>query len=401
MKATISRPALACVMGGMDLVRPLGLAGIGCAVVAPPGGPPLYSRFTKASICWGDPQDGLEGLLDALLTFGASQPERPVLYYIEDDELLFVSRHREKLAKVFRFVIADPLLVEDLVDKARFQVLAELLRLPVPRTRRLEPRSGSAAPDLGLRFPIVIKPVTRRKSWEAIGGSRKALPVEGRAALEELWPRLRAADIELLAQELVPGPETRIESYHVYVDADGAIAGEFTGRKIRTYPASFGHSTALVITNEPDVMAAGRELVRALKLRGVAKADFKRGPGGELFLLEINPRFSLWHHPGAVAGINIPALVYADMLGLPRPVASPVRPGVRWSLVWRDLPAARAAGMPFGKWLWWTLGCEAKSAIAWDDPMPLLRGEVAKLSRVRARGEGEPLHQPVKGGGRT
>lgn len=401
MKARISRPALACVMGGMDLVRPLGLAGIGCAVVAPPGGPPLYSRFTKASICSGGPPDGPEDLLDALLTFGASQPERPVLYYIEDDQLLLVSRHRERLAKFFRFVVADPLLVEDLVDKARFQVLAERLRLPVPRTRRLEPKSASAAPDLGLRFPIVIKPVTRRKPWEAIGGSRKALQVDGRDALQELWPRLRAADIELLAQELVPGPETRVESYHVYVDAAGAIAGEFTGRKIRTYPASFGHSTALLITNEQDVMAAGRELVGALKLRGVAKADFKRGPDGELFLLEINPRFSLWHHPGAVAGTNLPALVYADMLGLPRPAVSPVRVGVRWSLVWRDLPAARAAGVPFGKWLWWTLGCEAKSAIAWDDPMPLLRGAVARWHSARARGEGESPYHPVKGGGRS
>lgn len=400
MKARISRPALACVMGGMDLVRPLGLAGIGCAVVAPPGGPPLYSRFTKASICWGDPQDGPEDLLDALLTFGASQPERPVLYYIEDDQLLLVSRHRKQLAKLFRFVVAEPLLVEDLVDKGRFQILAERLRLPVPRTRRLEPSSASA-PDLDLRFPIVIKPVTRRKPWEAIGGSRKALQVDDRAALEELWPRLRAADIDLLAQELVAGPETRIESYHVYVDAGGAIAGEFTGQKIRTHPASFGHSTALAITNEQDVMAAGRELVRTLRLRGVAKADFKRGPDGELFLLEINPRFSLWHHPGAVAGINLPALVYADLLGLPRPPVSPVRAGVRWSLVWRDLPAARAAGIPFAKWLWWTLGCEAKSAIAWDDPMPLLRGAATKLRSAGARGEGEPPYRPVKGGGRT
>ena len=37
---------LACVMGDMDLVRPLGLAGIPCAAVAPAGAPPRYSRFS-------------------------------------------------------------------------------------------------------------------------------------------------------------------------------------------------------------------------------------------------------------------------------------------------------------------------------------------------------------------
>ena len=45
----------------------------------------------------------------------------------------------------------------------------------------------------------------------------------------------------------------------------------------------------------------------ALGLRGVAKLDFKRTAAGELVLLEVNPRFNLWHLPGAVAGVNLPA----------------------------------------------------------------------------------------------
>ena len=58
--------------------------------------------------------------------------------------------------------------------------------------------------------------------------------------MSELWPRLVASGTELLAQELIPGPESRIESYHVYVDEQGAIVGEFTGQKIRTKPSAFG-----------------------------------------------------------------------------------------------------------------------------------------------------------------
>ena len=60
-------------------------------------------------------------------------------------------------------------------------------------------------------------------------------------------------------------------------------------------------------------------IVERLALTGVAKLDFKRDPQGNLRLLEINPRFNLWHHAGAIAGVNIPALVYADLAGLPRP----------------------------------------------------------------------------------
>jgi predicted ATP-grasp superfamily ATP-dependent carboligase len=97
------------------------------------------------------------------------------------------------------------------------------------------------------------------------------------------------------------------------------IVGEFTGRKIRTYPISYGYSTALIITKAEDVAAQGRKIVTKLGLRGVAKLDFKRDPTGKLWLLEVNPRFNLWHRLGADAGINIPALVFQDLTEQHRP----------------------------------------------------------------------------------
>ena len=101
----------------MDLVRPLGLAGISCAVVTQPGSPSVYSRFTRAALYWKDFSEGTEELVDALVRFGAAQPEPPVLFYAEDSHLLLVSRHRHSLKAAFRFVLGDEQLIEDLVDK--------------------------------------------------------------------------------------------------------------------------------------------------------------------------------------------------------------------------------------------------------------------------------------------
>jgi predicted ATP-grasp superfamily ATP-dependent carboligase len=363
----------------MDLVRPLGLAGIPCAVVSPPGGMPVYSRFTRTALYWEESSEDAEGLVDLLLRFAGTQSEPPVLFYADDRQLLFLSRYREYLAPSLRFVIADAGLVEELVDKARFQVLAERLQLPVPATRRIHPAVGST-PDLDLRFPVIIKPLMRREPWNAISGGGKAVQIETREALRKLWPRLVDVGMDLVAQELVPGPESCIESYHVYVDQEGAIVGEFTGKKIRTYPACYGHSTALEVTDATDVTTLGRELTQKLSLRGVAKFDFKRAPDGRLQLFEINPRFSLWHHLGAIAGVNLPGLVYADLVGLPRPAVSRPRAGVSWCRLWDDVHAARACGMPFTTWLLWALRCKAKSTIAWDDPMPLFRGALSHLT---------------------
>ena len=200
-----------------NLVRPLAMSGIDCAVVARPGAPPHYSRFARATLCWSSFSGDDTALVDELVRFGAAQPERPVLFYEEYAQLLLVSRHRDRLKEAFRFVVADPDLVESLVDKSRFGALAERLSLPVPPTRPIEPTREAAA-HLGLRFPIVIKPLMRVPAWEAIAEGQKALQVETAAALDALWPRLQALGGSLLAQELVPGPESRIESYHVYVD---------------------------------------------------------------------------------------------------------------------------------------------------------------------------------------
>src|SRR5262249_28034315 len=159
---------------------------------------------------------------------------------------------RERLAKSFRFVISDATLVEDLLDKARFQDLAQRHRLPVPQACHFHPVAVEAD-DLDLVFPAIINRQTLLELWCDTFVLPKALLFENRDALRALWPQLLDAGVVLLAQQLIAGPETQIESYHCYVDGKGDITGEFTGRKIRTYPIAYGHTTALEITDVADV----------------------------------------------------------------------------------------------------------------------------------------------------
>jgi len=374
---------LACVMGDIDLVMPIALAGLRCAAVADAGDPVHYSRFTERTVEAVDQWTRADELVDRLLELAAAESAPPVLFYQTDGDLLVVSRQRDRLAGGFRFVVPEAQLVEDLVDKSRFQALAGELGLPVPASRHVEPAAGDLG-DVDLAFPLVVKPLSRAfPAWLAVEEEAKAIRVDGRDDLARLWPRLAAEGLTVLLQELIPGDERRIESHHAYVDADGEIAAEFTGRKIRTYPPEFGHSTAVETTRVADVTELGREVLRRLGLRGVAKVDFKRGPDGRLHLLEVNPRFSLWHYVGALAGVNIPAVVHADLTGAPRPPRRPVREGVTWCRPWPDRLAARAAGVPMRRWLGSALRAEAKAGMRWDDPLVFALGKV--WPRVAAR----------------
>jgi len=386
----------ACVLGDIDLVRALGVARIPSMVLAPPGAPVRYSRHTRAVFPWHNAWENPEQLVEALVRFGQAQPEPPVLFYQEDRTLLLVSRHRERLREGFRFIVPDAELVEQLVDKARFQQLAARLDLPVPVARVIAPGDPLPGDDFPIPFPIVLKPLVRIQArWEPLAGPGKATSAQSLDELRALWPRIAAANLPILAQELVPGAETRIESYHVYVDERGSIVGEFAGRKIRTWPSSYGDSTALETTDAPDVLALGRALVKRLQFRGVAKFDFKRGPDERLRLLEVNARFNLWHHLGAIAGVNLPALVYGDLIGAPRPRMVPVHAGYRWCKPWKDHSAARESGMSLAKWVPWVLRCEAKSGLAWDDPVPVIGATLWRgldtLARTVRRTKEPPL----------
>jgi predicted ATP-grasp superfamily ATP-dependent carboligase len=367
-------------MGDRDLAVPVRAAGTSVTMVARRDS---VSRFSRHVDAWmEDTRPDEERLVGELLTAAAAADGPAVLFYQLDDHLLFVSRHRERLARGLRFVIPPADLVERLVDKSAFDALASTLDLPVPQSWVVPVGVGQHPPDLPL--PVVIKPLRRVDAWGESHAS-KAVLVRRRSELEELFRRLAGRHDRVIAQALIPGPESRIESYHVHVDAAGRIRCEFTGRKLRTYPAAMGHSSALLTTTAPDVTALGREVVGRLDFRGVAKLDFKRDDSGRLWLLEVNPRFNLWHHLGAAAGVNIPASVLAEVLDLPHPPSGPARPGATWCRLARDWRAARSEGISPAAWGAWALRTDARSTVDLLDPMPMVARGVLTARRVRAK----------------
>ena len=168
---------LALVMGDVDMVRALGVAGIPVAFFGRDDEPARLSRHVQASLPWIDPWERQDELVDALVAFAGAQAEPPVLCPQTDATLLLASRHRERLAERFRLALADAELVEQLVDKGRFQLLAAEHVLPVPRAQRLRPVPGGPLPALEVPFPLVIKPLTRTPDWTSLAGSSKALHV--------------------------------------------------------------------------------------------------------------------------------------------------------------------------------------------------------------------------------
>jgi len=392
------RLPLACVIGDLSMVRALGCRGIPVAVATHD----LRSSATKSRYCQTvvpipSVVDDPDGAVRALVDWGRKQPEPPIVFYQGDHDLLALSRHRVDLAGYLRCVLPRRELVEDCVDKVRFAALAERLDLPVPKTFILR-RPASQQPEVLAwdHFPCVLKPSMRTHWFESdlllhAHNKPKALYVGSRADLERLLPFVDRLPTDCVLQSLVVGGEDRILSYHAYVRHSGERVAEFTGRKLRTAPRRHGVSTYVEITDDPVVKRIGRSVVDKLGFSGVLKMDFKQDErDGRLYLLEINPRFSLWHHPSTLAGVPVPELVYRDCIepGSARP-ASAVRPGVRWLSALADRRAMRehivSGELSVAGWIWQLATATVNEDFRLRDPGPGVAELIGMVTRRLGR----------------
>ena len=387
-------------MGGLSIIRALGRARIpvACVTTRESTEPSSFSRYVHRTLVAPTAAADAEGLLAELLRFSASLPTPPVLFVDNDDDLLFVSRNRDRLSPSFRFALPSADLLEELVDKRRFTALARRKNLPTPETHVIA--QGTATRDPRVRtwtqFPCILKPGLRthwagwRLAHHVIGGTQKALCVKSHAELQALAPALEAHPSDFILQPLIVGGEEQIVSYHAYVD-DGVVIADFTGRKVRTAPRAYGFSTYIRITDDERVRRIGRDVVERLGFRGVIKLDLKEDErDGRLYLLEANPRFNLWHHPGAVAGVNLPAMVYSDLVspGAARPHQRRARADVRWMWALADLHEYRVAGeLDAVRWLRELAGADVVEDLCWSDPLPGVARLVGRLRPPTARTE--------------
>lgn len=369
------------LFGGLSVLRALGLARIPVIVASlERRTPSMASRHCAGSVEL-PPGAGREAIVEALVREGRELAARhgapPPLFYDNDDRLALVQDYRRALAPHFALLLNEPELGDALLDKARFQALAERRRLPVPR--RIDWPALGAEPG-----PVLVKPKTRT-GWEdspvrrqLFGGGGKARVFEsGRAArLDRAVQQLAG---RLAFQEYVPGGDRSLWSFHGFAAPGGEVLQGFVGRKIRTWPELTGDSAYLELAREPELERLGRDLAARLGLAGVFKMDFKRSAAtGRFYLLEINARFNIWHYLGAKNGVNLPQVAYDFLTRGKRAAPAAARTRYRWLALrydlraYRELRARRALGA--AGWLW-SLAQAPKvyELFSWTDPAPFLR----------------------------
>jgi len=323
------------------------------------------------------PGGGREALLEALRQLGPTLPGLSPVFPSGDDQVFMLSEHMTELAQWYTFRVPARETLDLLMDKQRFQEFATQQGVAVPRT--LENPSVDDLRDVAgeLAYPSFIKPVLRDWRWDGRFSPLKGLEAPGPEQLLAQYQRAQEAGTPLMVQEVVPGPDTNLVFSHLYLRADGSLAGCWTGRKLRQLPIHFGTATLAMTEDLPEVADLSLRLLRALDYRGYASVEFKQDARDGVFrALEVTAGRTWYnHYLGAVAGLNLEARWYEDLTGTSLEAdAGAARAGVRWVDEYRDLIAVREyrkAGEPGQEgWLDSYRNCRAWALAGWRDPLP-------------------------------
>ena len=387
------------LLGGVNLVRSLGAAGIPAIVASHDMGEPAFGSRYCAGRCLLPPPDRGEAAIEAIVSIGdrlaAMYARRVPLMYGSDDYLELIHAHRERLERYFLLLLNDDEVARALLVKDLFQGFAEARGLPVPRSLAWD---GEGAENLaGAAGPVLVKP-SNKVDWHdslmrrSLFRDAKAL-IFASGAEAATDPGVAAFKDQLTFQEYIAGDDTCIWSFHGYADDAGQVLDSFVGRKVRTYPTRTGESSFIELAHDEELNRLGTEIAARIPLKGVFKMDFKRdAASGCWHLFEINARFNLWHYLGARNGVNLLRVAYDYLLDGIRPaVPRSYGTAFRWLSLDLDVRAFRelhARGeLGLARWLASILGSrKVFNLFSWRDPGPLLRFWAFRVVRRWNRG---------------
>lgn len=304
----------------------------------------------------------------------------------------YLLQQGDQLQAYVKFPEAYRGLASVLLDKSSFHALCAEHGVATPGVWDAEGRDALAALADRIPYPCILKPTLIHRARAYLKG-RKVLLARSR---DEFMSHLEAMPDGLgswLVQEIIPGEESRITLFGAYVDREGTIRQPFTARKLRQYPAGFG--SASLVSSDPcsETLEISREFLSRIGYRGICGAEFKRDPrDGQLKVIEINPRPTLWFQIAHDAGCRIVDAACRDLAGSEALPDSAQSKDVVWRYLLKDMASARFYRNHGDSFIFRPPDTRITSGVRrswpvfdWSDPVPALAEPLGFLRKAWSR----------------
>lgn len=277
----------------------------------------------------------------ALLTFLLDLSKKEdfkgwVVYPNDDETVCFLAKHKDQLEEHYRIPTPPWDVVKFAYEKRLTYQLAERCGIAVPRT--FYPTCVEDLERLDLEFPVIIKPSIKQPFYRKM--KRKAIRANTKRELIDLFQRSLSMveGLEIMIQELIPGGASSLFSVGSLCK-DGEFLGKVVARRPRQHPMDFGHATTYAVTVDmPELEETAKKILSSMGYYGLSEVEFMLDPRDGIYkLLEINARPWGWHSLAIAAGVDLPYLLYQDMLG-ERVKVNGFKKNIKWIRLTTDIP---------------------------------------------------------------
>ncbi len=317
--------------GGLGITRTLGRMGVPVYNVDESKfAPAFYSRYSTGRFTWDAELAPAEKTVEALCELAARIGRRAILVPTSDGTTMLVSEHASRLSEWYDFPHVEPTLVQALCSKREMYFLAKKHGVPTPDAAFPQSRAELVECSKSFRYPVMAKGIFGIE-LERIAGKRMFLANSPEELLSiydrfEDWSRPN-----IMLQEFIPGSVEINWMLNAYYDRNSDCPVEFTGRKIRMYPAYTGLTSLGECARNETIARTTREFMKACGYRGILDIGYRYDQrDGQYKVIDINPRVGATFRLFVGAnGMDVIRAMYLDLTGQPVEFA-PAPEGRRW-----------------------------------------------------------------------
>ena len=292
-----------------------------------------------------------------------------------NDEVIYVlSRFKHVLKEYYRIPTQDWNITRKIYDKKYTYQIAKDNNIPIPKTYYTT--NLRELLRLDLKFPLVIKPSIRPNFYNKI--KTKAFRINNEKELINTYNMVSSVidHSEILVQEFIPGGPNYLYSFSPFFK-NGKVVTGVAARRTRQHPMDFGHaSTFAELVYMPELQRIAQKFLKLIDFYGIAEVEFmKDSRNGQYKLIEVNPRVWGWHTLAIAAGVDLPYLLYQDMIGKDIEIPTPAEQ-MKWIRLITDIPTVFLeivkGKMKFSDYRMSMKGKKEFAVFDINDPLPFL-----------------------------
>ena len=326
-----------CGVPGIAVIRALANKGIHIIGLIYSEDPIAHvSKYISESVRVPHPETACEQFIDFLVK-KADEWQDALILETADHTAVCISEHKEKLAQYYRIVTPDWEILSKFIEKEKSYNLAQESGVPYPIS--YTPESVMELEEImdEISYPCILKPILSHEFLLAF--QRKNFEVSSAAELLEKFQLCLDAEQPIIVQEIIPGPDSNLYRMHGYLNSQGEFAAKFFHRKVRQNPPRFGVMRVGISTErDSEVERLTEKLLRHANYKGYFSIEFKKDPrDNQLKFTEVNCRMPRSGWLTIASGVNIPWLIYLDLVKNQQVIVSDYKVGFYWIELYTDI----------------------------------------------------------------